>query len=221
MKKFLLATVALVALGAAAPALAADLGARTYSKAPAFVPAPIYNWTGFYIGGHIGGAFRDTNNNVLLGNNNNNDGRFIGGGQVGYDYQFAQSWVAGIEANYSFVDTRSNIFFDNRGLGSVTGRLGYTWGPTLLYAKGGYAWADTRRAFGFNGTNGRDGYTVGGGLEYLFAQNWSAKVEYQYYDFGNVNVIAPIAGRFRDDEHTIKVGVNYRFNWANPIVAKY
>ncbi len=62
MKKFLLATVALVALGATAPALAADLGAapRTYTKAPAYV-APIYNWTGFYIGGHIGGAFAGNN----------------------------------------------------------------------------------------------------------------------------------------------------------------
>src|SRR4051812_4424177 len=57
MKKFLLATVALVALGATVPALAADLGARPYTKAPAYAAAPIYNWTGFYIGGHLGGAF--------------------------------------------------------------------------------------------------------------------------------------------------------------------
>src|SRR5258708_37146497 len=57
MKKFLLGTVALVAVGATVPALAADLPARTYTKAPAYAPAPIYNWTGFYIGGHIRGAF--------------------------------------------------------------------------------------------------------------------------------------------------------------------
>nr|HEV8009881.1 porin family protein [Bradyrhizobium sp.] len=75
MKKFLLGTVALVALGATVPALAADLPARTaapYTKAPAYV-APIYNWTGFYIGGHIGGAF--AGNNSLSGS----DGRFLGG----------------------------------------------------------------------------------------------------------------------------------------------
>jgi hypothetical protein len=59
--------------------------------------------------------------------------------------------------------------FANRGLGSVTGRLGYTWGPAMLYAKGGFAWADTRVSNGLvldSGNGGRDGYTVGGGLEY-------------------------------------------------------
>src|SRR5450432_2508390 len=85
MKKFLLGTVALVALGATVPALAADLGARTYTKAPAYA-APIYNWTGFYIGGHIGGAFAGDNNFAGLANNGN-DGRFLGGVQGGADYQ--------------------------------------------------------------------------------------------------------------------------------------
>src|SRR3954447_17009321 len=86
MKKFLLATVALVALGATVPALAADLAARPYTKAPAYA-APIYNWTGFYIGGHVGGAF--AGDNSLVGN----DGRFLGGVQGGFDYQFAPNWV--------------------------------------------------------------------------------------------------------------------------------
>jgi outer membrane immunogenic protein len=219
MKKILLATVALVALGATAPTLAADLAARPYTKAPPYVAAPIYNWTGFYIGGHVGGAFRGDDNNVLGGSS---DGTFMGGVQVGYDYQFSPNWVMGLEANYSFKDT--NGVFANRNLGSVTGRLGYTWGPTLLYAKGGYAWADTRFTNGFGGDGGRDGYTVGAGLEYLFTQNWSGKIEYQYYDFGNVNVFdntGAFAGRFRNDEHTIKVGLNYRFGWGGPVVAKY
>ena len=133
MKKILLGTVALIALGATAPALAADLAARPYTKAPAYVPAPIYNWTGFYLGGHVGGSFRGDDNNVFGGSR---DGTFLGGVQVGYDNQFAPNWVFGLEANYSFKDT--NSFFANRGLGSVTGRLGYTWGPALLYVKGGY-----------------------------------------------------------------------------------
>src|ERR1700674_1712393 len=81
-KLHLAATAALIALGAPAPALAADLGARPYSRAPAYA-APIYNWTGFYIGGHLGGAF--AGNNSLTGNN----GRFLGGVQGGFDYQFA------------------------------------------------------------------------------------------------------------------------------------
>jgi outer membrane immunogenic protein len=218
MKKILLGTVALIALGATAPALAADMAARPYTKAPAYVPAPIYNWTGFYIGGHVGGAFGGDNNIAAPGfNGGSNDGVFMGGVQVGYDNQFAPNWVFGLEANYSFLDTNNNPFV-NRGLGSVTGRLGYTWGPALLYVKGGYGWADSRFTNGFAGTGGRDGYTVGGGLEYLFTQNWSGKIEYQYYDFGNVNTVL---GSFRNDEHTIKAGLNYRFNWGAPVVAKY
>jgi outer membrane immunogenic protein len=213
MKKILLSTAALALVALAAPASAADLAARPYTKAPAYAPAtPIYNWTGFYIGGHVGGAFPGNDNNLLGGSN---DGTFMGGVQGGYDLQFAPNWVVGIEANYSFLSTSSN--FDNRGLGSVTGRLGYTWGPSLLYVKGGYAWADSRFTNGFAGDGGRDGYTVGGGLEYLFAQNWSGKIEYQYYDFGNVNFLTPtrVVGGFKNDEHTIKAGLNYRFNLGN------
>jgi len=219
MKNFLLGTVALIALGAAVPALAADMAPRSYTKAPAYVAAPIYNWTGFYIGGHVGGAFRGNDNNLLGGSN---DGTFLGGVQGGYDYQFAQNWVFGIEANYSWLDTSNS--FSNSALGSVTGRLGYTWGPALLYVKGGYAWADSEFTNGFTGNAGRDGYTVGGGLEYLFTQNWSGKVEYQYYDFGNSSFITPTfaIGGFTNDQHTVKAGLNYRFNLGGaPLLAKY
>jgi outer membrane immunogenic protein len=242
MKKFLLATVALVALGATAPALAADLAARPYTKAPPMM-APIYNWTGFYIGGHVGGAFGNDNNfGGLVVGNNNNDARFLGGVQAGADYQFAPNWVLGIEGQYSWLGNNNNgVLFpngylytnDQRGIGSVTGRVGYTWGPALLYVKGGYAFSDNRetlllgavpQAFAFD-HNHRDGYTVGAGLEYMFAQNWSAKAEYMYYDFGKTQFVTPVAlapfGSFRNDEHTLKVGINYRFNVGGPVVAKY
>jgi outer membrane immunogenic protein len=237
MKKFLLGTVALVALGATVPALAADLAARpAYTKAPAYA-APIYNWTGFYIGGHIGGAF--AGDNSLIGN----DGRFLGGVQAGADYQFAPSWVVGIEAQYSWLGNNNTgtlfpggtlVTTNSDQLGSVTGRLGYTWGPALLYAKGGYAWKDRDNLNASVGgipvafttdANHRDGYTVGAGLEYMFAPNWSAKVEYMYYNFGSTTFTsgpADIVGvRFRDDEHTVKAGINYRFNWGGPVVARY
>jgi outer membrane immunogenic protein len=73
--------------------------------------------------------------------------------------------------------------------------------------------------------NHKDGYTVGGGLEYLFAPNWSAKAEYQYYNFGDTRFVAPAVlvpfGTFHNDEHTLKFGVNYRFNFAAPVVARY
>ena len=208
MKKLLLASAALALIAVASQASAADLAARPYTKAPAMAVAPIYNWTGFYFGGHVGGAFPGSTNNVLGGSS---DGTFMGGAQVGYDMQFASSWVFGVEANYSWLDTRSS--FANRGLGSVTGRVGYTWGsPALLYVKGGYAWADSRFTNGFTGNGGRDGYTVGGGLEYMFTPNWSGKIEYQYYDFGTTNVTLPVVGNVKNDEHTIKAGLNYRFN---------
>ena len=152
MKKLLLATVALVALGATVPALAADLGTRPrpYTKAPAYM-APIYNWTGFYIGGHIGGAFGG-NHGFAGTTNSGNSGSFLGGVQAGADYQFASSWVAGVEAQYSWLGSNTNsvafggtgfVYNNNqRALGSFTGRVGYTWGPGLLYVKGGYAYSD-------------------------------------------------------------------------------
>jgi outer membrane immunogenic protein len=238
MRKFLLGAAALAAF--AGPAFAADMPARTYSKAPPpyTAPAVVYNWTGFYIGGHVGGAFTDGTN--LLGS----DARFLGGVQGGFDYQFAPNWVMGVEAQYSWLGggTNSGVVFpagtvvtgNSDQLGSVTGRLGYTWGPALLYAKGGYAWrgndnigvsvAGLPAAFTTSG-NQKNGYTVGGGLEYMFAPNWSAKAEYQYYNFGNTTFTSGpaniVGAKFRDDEHTVKVGVNYRFGWGGPLAGKY
>lgn len=236
MKKILLSSVAFALLSTLAPAVAADLAARPYTKAPAYVASPIYNWTGFYIGGHIGGDWRG---NSAFGGNNN--GQFLAGVQGGADYQFANTWVFGIEANYSFKPSDNNGAFafvdpagaglitnssNTRGLGSATARLGYAWGPALLYAKGGYGFRD-------NGSNiavtvagapvafvydrRQDGYTVGGGLEYMFAPNWSGKLEYQYFDFGRSQfAIGPAAlvalGSYRSDEHTVKAGLNYHFN---------
>ena len=235
MKKFLLGTAALFVL--AAPAAAADLGARGYTKAPP-IASPIYNWTGFYIGGHIGVGFNGNDNNFFGSTGSNTSARFLGGGQVGADYQFAPNWVAGIEGQYSLLSGgNTNVVFAGPpvvafnskvdGIGSVTGRLGYTWGPGLLYVKGGYGFSDTNNAritsagvpvaFAFN--NSRDGYTVGAGLEYLFAPSWSAKLEYQYYNLGNSRFTAGPAvlvglGNISNDLHTLKLGVNYRFGWG-------
>ena len=243
MKKFLLTTVALATLGAVAPALAADLGARPYpyaTKAPVYA-APIYNWTGFYIGGHLGGAFSSDNNFSGLNNGNNGNGRFLGGVQGGADWQFAPTWVIGAEAQYSWLSGNVGAVFPGgfaytnrqRGLGSVTGRVGYTWGPGLLYVKGGYAFSDNNESVTLGGvpvafaTSGdhSNGYTVGAGVEYLFAPNWSAKAEYQYYNFGKAKFTAPAAlvpfGSFTTDDHVVKAGINYRFNWGGPVVARY
>jgi outer membrane immunogenic protein len=241
MKKFLLGTVALAALGAAVPALAADLGARPYGNAPVYA-APIYNWTGFYIGGHVGGGI--SSNEVLNGlvTGSSHNARLLGGVQAGADYQFGSSFVVGVEGQYSWLGGNNTGIAlpggfiygnDRRALASLTGRVGYTWGPGLLYLKGGYAYSDNREtltlggvpiAFAFDNSH-RDGYTVGAGLEYMFAQNFSGKIEYQYYDFGSSHFTAPLAfipfGAIRNDEHTLKAGVNYRFNWPSSVVARY
>src|SRR5450631_3715842 len=101
MKKLLLGAAAIIAF--AAPAFAADMPARTYSKTPAYTaPEVVYNWTGFYIGGHVGGAF--AGNNSLQGSG----GRFLGGVQGGFDYQFANNFVAGVEAQYSWLGSSNN-----------------------------------------------------------------------------------------------------------------
>src|SRR5690348_8616221 len=123
MKKIFLTTAAV--LISASAASAADLAARPYTKAPVYAPTEaVYNWTGFYSGGHIGGAFGGGHNLAARGfNGNGSTGVFMGGGQIGYDTQFSPNWVFGIGANYSFLDTNGDPFV-NRGLGSVTGRLG-------------------------------------------------------------------------------------------------
>ena len=148
--------------------------------------------------------------------------------------------MLGAEAQYSWLANSNNngvlfpggvlVTSNSNELGSVTGRLGYSFGPALLYAKGGYAFKDGDHVlvagspFGVATTgNTRDGYTVGAGLEYMFAPNWSAKIEYQYYNFGSTTFLSPVAlagARFNDDEHTVKAGLNYRFNWGGP-VARY
>src|SRR5271169_4688727 len=177
MKKLLLGAAACIVF--AAPAFAADLPARTYTKAPVYTaPEAVYNWTGFYIGGHVGAGF--AGDNSLEGSN----ARFLGGVQGGFDYQFAPNWVIGAEAQYSWLtgNSGSGVVFpggtvvtsNTDQLGSVTGRLGYAFGPALLYGKGGYAWRGNNN-LGVNvagspvtfttDANHRDGYTVGAGLE--------------------------------------------------------
>ena len=134
MKKLLLGAAAVIAF--AAPALAADLPARPYTKAPVYTaPAVIYNWTGFYIGGHVGGAF--AGNNSLQGS----DGRFMGGVQGGFDYQFATNWVIGAEAQYSWLaNNNGGVLFPGGTRGhhqQRPARLGHR--PVRLYLGSGAA----------------------------------------------------------------------------------
>ena len=119
-------------------------------------------------------------------------------------------------------------------LASVTGRLGWSgWDPRVLfYVKGGGAWAHDNYQFSYYfGKQSRSGWTVGTGIEWAFAPNWSAFVEWDHYDFGTKQVRVFSATEFDDLDvkqriETVKVGVNYRFSWflgkgKAPIAARY
>jgi len=197
MKKILLSGVALVALFAAAPAFAADVPVRQqpYYKA---APAPVFNWTGFYVGGHVGYGW----GNADFAAGGDVDG-FLGGLQVGYNWQLSRNWVFGIEGDISGTDINNNPGFAHIDyLGTLRARVGYTWDRTMLYGTGGLAWNRSSN-LGFHDTD--TGYALGLGIEWAFAPGWSTKVEYMYYNFDNVTTIG------NTDISTVKVGLNYRF----------
>jgi outer membrane immunogenic protein len=216
IKKILLATVAVAALGTAS-ASAADLAARTYTKAPALAPLP--TWAGFYIGAMGGYAAEDNGSNSF-----DRKGGFAGG-TIGYNWQTA-NFVYGIEADAAWADVSSTATAFGvtgdakiRDWGTVRGRIGYAVGPALFYATGGYAWADNRISFSAPGVSVSDsqvhsGWTVGAGAEYMFAPKWSVKAEYLYKSFGNENYTFAglgTAGTGTTNFHSGQVGINYHF----------
>jgi len=262
MKKLLLAIVCLATLGVAAPASAADMPVKAAPPPPV---APIYNWTGFYIGAHVGGAWTDTDwfyacsaRNLLippcgLAQGGHSGSSWLAGGQVGFNYQVGR-FVWGIEADFSATDIKgSNLdaafplqeFLHSRTdfIGTVAPRVGVAWDRVLLYAKGGVAWAHddywltltpnqllAGQTF-VRGDATRVGWMVGVGIEYAFAQNWSVKAEYNYMDFGTERIlvkstgIEPTQPNFDEDIRrkilVVKVGLNYKFDWAGPLVGRY
>ena len=141
MKKILLTTTGLIALGMA-PAFAADLGARTYTKAPA--PVAINSWAGFYIGAMGGYAQENTSDVGAL------SGGFAGG-TVGYNWQ-SGNLVLGVEADAAWTDIGATVGIVGlasasdkiRDMGTVRGRIGYAFDQVLVYGTGGYAWIDNR-----------------------------------------------------------------------------
>ena len=212
MKKFLLGTAALLAM--ATSASAADLAARPYTKAPVAV-AQVMSWTGFYIGAQGGYGwgssdevfFNGANTAAFIGTQKYDvDGGFAGG-VVGYNWQTG-AFVLGIEGDYhwSSISGRSGVinvgppnvgdtyFTKLRGFGDVKGRLGYAAGPALFFVSGGAAVGDLQHRYDgvpgnvFVQNETRWGYTVGAGVEYMFAPNWSGKLEYNYIDLGKSTI---------------------------------
>ena len=150
MKKFLLGTVALVALAVVTPAAAADMGARMPMKAPPMME-PVWNWTGFYIGVNGGYGWGSSRWDLLPGGasegSHKPDGGTVGG-QIGYNWQFG-GWVVGLEAQGNWADFKGSnvsVIFPAStnstsidAFGLFTGKVGYAWNNVLLYAKGGAA----------------------------------------------------------------------------------
>jgi len=278
--------VAIMAALICGSAAAADLPARK-APPPVYVPPPPVLWTGFYGGLNLGGGWSANNgNNDLLpyvdprypllstqvwqgvgnypnllflpGNNNNgSNGGVVGGGQVGYNYQFGTSIVIGAEADiqgtsignnggnnlsilpspFTPVNTGAILLplagniVGSAGLnwfGTVRGRAGWLVTPTLLlYGTGGFAYGGISAG---GGSTTATGWTAGGGVEWLFLPNWSAKLEYLYVDATSSNYnnnngwIAGWGFSNRSPAiNVVRAGVNYHFNWAAPapVLAKY
>ncbi|MCK1515486.1 porin family protein [Bradyrhizobium sp. 190] len=222
MKSFLLATVGLVALvGIAGPASAADMAVK--ARPPAPVLAPIYDWTGFYIGANGGwGQSRNcwdfVNDGVFVlgtfaeGCNSRSGG--VAGGQIGYRWQ-ANQWVFGVEAQgdwadlshtrVSLLDPTLSLRTKTDGIGLFTGQIGYAWNAALLYIKGGAAVTSNRFSildnlnFGAelaSASSTRWGGVVGVGFEYGFAPNWSVGLEYDHLFMGDANNTFTIVAPF-------------------------
>jgi outer membrane immunogenic protein len=243
MRKILLGTAALIALGIA-PVSAADLAARPYYTKAAPMVAQVYDWTGFYIGGNAG--WGNSHNSLdLLGvgseGSNNADGGVVGG-QIGYRWQ-ASTWVFGVEAQGDWADLRGSNISPITGLtdrskmdafGLFTGQIGYAWNNVLAYVKGGAAVVDNRydiltpggsTLLGSSSSQTNWGATVGAGIEVGFAPNWSVGFEYDHIflqdrtaDFTTPGGFAFGSDRIRQDVDLATVRINYRFggSFASP-----
>jgi len=191
-------------LGAAS---AADLPA--YPPPPAVAPVATTNWTGCHVGIHAGGVISE----IGRGSRDFSSVGFVGGGQIGCDYQFAAGWAAGVEGRAAWsslnnshadlvinlntgVELPSQFTVRNNFLASATARLGYSLADRwLVFVRGGAAWTQEKIDDAFTNSAGiardpsatstRTGWTAGTGVEWAFAPHWSTTLEYNYYDFGS------------------------------------
>jgi outer membrane immunogenic protein len=241
MKKLsaLAATAALMAT----PVLAAELPVKAPPAQPA--PPPCV-WCGWYIGGNVGGSWGYARSNFsatgfpsVFSDSTHPDG-VIGGGQLGYNWQFGNNWVIGIETDIQGSGQRDAVTLAAVGpvtltqtdketwFGTTRGRLGFTAGDGnwLLYGTGGVAYGDVNSAFTLTTPIGsgtvsdsttRVGWTAGAGFEYMFLPRWSFKAEYLYMDLGSTNFALPftITQNVHFYDNIARVGINYHFGGPN------
>jgi outer membrane immunogenic protein len=247
-------------------ASAADLPASTYTKAPAVVAAPVYNWTGCYIGVEGGGNWGRAGTTAATSvsprdvglpttPNYNLSGGLVGG-TAGCNYQVS-NWVFGFEGDASwtkksgntneiapFTTTTTNTL-QEKWFDTVSGRVGYAWDRVLIFGTAGGAFAGTTYtdcnntapfvAGCLSDSQTRSGWVAGAGVEYAFWNNLSVKLEYLHADFGSktyintpVTVVTAPSTFFtfgsrsiRLTDDVVRVGLNYKFDFGSPVVAKY
>jgi outer membrane immunogenic protein len=228
---FLLAMITPVA------AVAADMPV----KAPAPPPPPPFSWTGFYIGGDIGGVWSNGNlTDSLHGLNvSTNHSGVIGGPEIGFNYQWA-NWVLGLEANFDWTSLSATgpgvvvpavgtlqASANTKWVTTVAGRFGVTYNQLLFYGKAGVGWAGnnvtvTNLTTGgsVSASNTRPGWLLGAGVEWAFDPRWSAKIEYDYlglrsWTFGSALFPGDTFNASRNIQ-MFTVGLNYRFggDWS-------
>ena len=216
MKKYLLASVAALGLVAAGAASAADLPSRKGPiAAPVYMP-PAFTWTGFYVGANAGYGWGNVNANGWT-NLGDLDG-FVGGGQVGYNYQMGQ-FVVGLEADLQGADLSSG---NNLGLlrvktdyfGTVRARVGVAFDRFMPYVTGGWAYGNVKTSvplFGISTDRSHTGgWALGGGLEYAVTNNIIAGVEYLYVDLGDKRVLGSNV-KLGTDFSVVRARLSYKF----------
>jgi outer membrane immunogenic protein len=243
----LIASVAgIFALCTVTPVAAADL--NPIYKAP--VAAPAFDWSGFYVGANVGGAW--ANNTVTqstlvraFSSTKVTSSGVVGGGQFGYNWVVAPNWLLGAEADVSGADLNGTAIIASAtaarpqfkekvdAFGTARGRVGFIANNWLFYGTGGFAWSDdtfTRTQIvagpqspplGDVRTNSptRTGWSAGGGIEYGFTKNWTARIEYLHLDLSNEsfsfvasNGIFRAVNEGRLTLDSVRVGVSYLFN---------
>ncbi|HRE20671.1 MAG TPA: porin family protein [Rhabdaerophilum sp.] len=216
MKKFSIAAGIGFALLASA-AVAADLPRKTAPVAPAFRAAPIFTWTGFYAGVNAGYGFgRPTGAGSGIWENTNG---FVGGGQIGYNHQFNQfvvgletdlqgSWMSGKQSGVGAAGDKSRIPY----FGTVRARAGFAIDRFMPYVTGGFAYGGSHVVeAGVGKTNNVNyGWVVGGGVEYAFTNNITAKVEGLYVDLADKGVIGGTR-KYGNEFGVVRAGLNYKF----------
>lgn len=220
MKRLALAGLSAVAItGVAAPVFAADLPqpAEPAPYVDNYAPAARFDWSGFYAGANLGWGFGNFDNR----NAPDIDANGVTGGiHAGYNIMLNPNVLAGVEADFMFSDMEDsktvggNTFKNTSTWNStVRGRLGYTFDKFMVYGTGGLAIADLETKV--NG-NKKDttavGWTVGAGVEGAITQNVTARIEYDYQDYGSEKYSIGGAGYRTDfDQSLVRAGISYKF----------